>query len=78
MLHLPPLDSLRFFEAAARHESFVLAGRELGVTAAAVGHRIRGLEGHLGAALFERRRRSIHLNRRGRAYLRPVQSSLFM
>ena len=50
MLDLPPLDSLRFFEAAARHESFVLAGRELGVTAAAVGHRIRSLEGHLGAA----------------------------
>ena len=35
MLHLPPLDSLRFFEAAARHESFVLAGKELGVLAAA-------------------------------------------
>ena len=76
VLHLPPLDSLRFFEAAARHESFVLAGRELGVTAAAVGHRIRGLEGHLGAALFERRRRSIHLNRRGRAYLKEVQRIL--
>ena len=41
MLHLPPLDSLRFFEAAARHQSFVLAGKELGVTAAAVAHRIR-------------------------------------
>ena len=76
MLDLPPLDSLCFFEAAARHESFVLAGKELGVTAAAVGHCIRGLEGHLGAALFERRRRSIHLNRRGRAYLKEVQRIL--
>ena len=44
VLHLPPLDSLRFFEAAARHQSFVLAGKELGVTAAAVGHRIRTWE----------------------------------
>ena len=46
---LPPLDRLRFFEAAA-------------------GHRIRTLERHLDAELFERRRRSVHLNRRGRAY----------
>ncbi len=76
MLHLPPLDSLRFFEAAARHQSFALAGKELGVTAAAVGHRIRSLEGHLGAVLFERRRRSVHLNRRGRAYLKEVQRIL--
>ena len=76
MLHLPPLDSLRFFEAAARHQSFVLAGKELGVTAAAVGHRIRTLEKHLGAELFERKRRSVHLNRRGRTYLKEVQRIL--
>ena len=31
---LPPLDCLRFFEAAARHRSFALAGKELGVTSA--------------------------------------------
>ena len=69
VIPLPPLDCLRFFEAAARHQSFVLAGKELGVTAAAVGHRIRTLEKHLGAELFERRRRSVRLNRRGRVYL---------
>ena len=63
-------------DATALHQSFVLAGRELGVTAAAVGHRIRTLEGHLGAALFERRRRGVHLNRRGRAYLKEVQRIL--
>ena len=54
----------------------MLAGKELGVTAAAVGHRIRTLEGHLGAALFDRRRRSVHLNTRGRAYLKEVQRIL--
>ena len=43
------------------------AGKELGVTAAAVGHRIRTLERHLDAELFERRRRSVRLNRRGPA-----------
>ena len=77
-LHLPPLDSLRFFEATARHQSFVLAGKELGVTAAAVGHRIRTLEKHLGAELFERRRRSVHLNRRGRVGARTLSVAIFL
>ena len=58
----------RFFEAAARHRSFVCAAEELGVTPPAVGHRIRILEAHLGAELFERRRRGVYLNRRGRVY----------
>ena len=71
VIPLPPLDWLRFFETAARHQSFAPAGKELGVTAAAVGHRIRTrtLEQHLDAELFERRRRSVRLNRRGRACL---------
>ena len=64
---LPPLDRLRFFEAASRHRSFVPTAKELGVTAAA-DDRIRTLERHLDAELFERRRRSVHLDRRGRAY----------
>ena len=45
MIPLPPLDCLRFFEAAARHRSFVRASEELGVTPPAVAHRIRMLEG---------------------------------
>ena len=32
MLFLPPLDSLRFFEAAARFQGFARAAEELGVT----------------------------------------------
>ena len=41
---LPPLESLRFFEAAARHESFARAASELGVTAAAVAYHVRALD----------------------------------
>ena len=52
VISLPPLDCLRFFEAAARHRSFVRAAEELGVTPPAVAHRIRMLESHLGAELF--------------------------
>ncbi len=76
MLLLPPLESLRFFEAAARHQSFVRAAKELEVTSAAVAHRVRMLEKHLDVALFERRRRGVRLNRRGQAYLKEVQRIL--
>ena len=73
---LPPLDCLRFFESAARLRSFAHAGEELGVTPPAVAHRIRMLERHLGADLFERGRRSVRLNRRGRAYYEEVRRIL--
>ena len=68
MASLPPLDSLRFFDAAARHQSFVRAAEELDVTPAAVAHRIRTLEEHLRAPLFDRFHRGVRLNRRGRRY----------
>ena len=76
MKPLPPLDCLRFFEGAARHQSFAHAGKELGVTAPAVAHRIRMLESHLQAELFHRRHRSVRLNRRGRAYYEEVRRIL--
>src|SRR5512134_587353 len=63
---LPPLTSLRAFEAAARHLSFTKAARELHVTPAAISHQIRGLETHLGVVLFMRSSRSIVLTDQGR------------
>jgi len=51
---LPPLNSLRFFETAARHRSFARAAEELHVTPAAVSQQIKLLEDHLGVALFKR------------------------
>ena len=76
MLLLPPLESLRFFEAAARLQSFARAAAEVGVTRAAVAHRVRTLEDHLDVPLFDRRQRGVRLNRRGRAYLKEVQRIL--
>lgn len=58
---LPPLNSLRTFEAAARLRSFTKAARELHVTPAAVSHQIRGLEAHLGVTLFRRTTRKMAL-----------------
>ncbi|MGB9093231.1 MAG: transcriptional regulator GcvA [Gallionella sp.] len=51
---LPPLNALRFFEAVARHRSFVRAAEELHVTPAAVSQQIKLLEDHLGVTLFKR------------------------
>ena len=76
MLVLPPLDSLRFFEAAARHQSFVGSAAEVGVTPAAVAYRVRMLEKHLDVELFDRQPRGVRLNRRGQEYLKEVQRIL--
>jgi LysR family glycine cleavage system transcriptional activator len=63
---LPPLNSLRAFEATARHLSFSRAAAELHVTPAALSHQIRGLEEVLGLKLFHRRARAIELTEAAR------------
>jgi LysR family transcriptional regulator, glycine cleavage system transcriptional activator len=63
---LPPLNALRAFEAAARHLSLTKAALELHVTPGALSHQIRGLEEHLGVALFLRGARAIALTEAGR------------
>ena len=73
---LPPLECLRYFDAAARHQNFVRAAEELGITAAAVGYRVRTLEEHFGHQLFDRHSRGVRLNPRGRACLGEVQRLL--
>jgi LysR family transcriptional regulator, glycine cleavage system transcriptional activator len=56
---LPPLATLRTFEAVARNLSFTRAADELALTQSAVSHQIRALEDHLGASIFERLHRGI-------------------
>ena len=75
-MRLPPLESLRFFRLAGRYESFAEAARELGVTPAAVAHRIKVLEKYLGLRLFQRGAHGITLSAHGRAYLSEVQRIL--
>lgn len=65
---LPPLKSLRAFEAAARHLSFTRAADELYVTQAAISHQIKSLEDFLGIALFVRRNRQLTLTDEGQIY----------
>ncbi|MEW5889266.1 MAG: LysR family transcriptional regulator [Pseudomonadota bacterium] len=66
---LPPLTSLRAFEAAARHMSFKKAAEELHVTPAAVSQQIKALEDYLGVALFRRLTRALELTDDAQAML---------
>ncbi len=74
--HLPPLNALRAFEAAARHLSFTKAAAELHVTQAAVSHQVKALEEYLQTPLFRRQNRAILLTDAGQAYLPPVREAL--
>ena len=53
-MKLSHLNGLRAFEATLRNGTFTAAADELGVTVAAVGQQIRGLENYLEITLFER------------------------
>ncbi len=64
---LPPLRTLRAFEAAARHLSFAQAAAGLGVTPGAVSHQIKALEDWLGSPLFHRMTRALCLTEAGEA-----------
>jgi DNA-binding transcriptional LysR family regulator len=72
MLHQIPLSLLRAFEAAARTGSFRAAAMELSLTPSAVSHAVRKLEHSLGAGLFIRNARAVHLSPEGEALMRHV------
>lgn len=73
---LPPLNSLRAFEAAARHCSFRHAAEELHVTHSAISHQVKLLETQLQVALFQRRARSVELTDAGRLYFPVLRDAL--
>ena len=62
---LPSLNSLRAFEAAARHMSFQKAAEELFVTPSALSYQIRQLEDHVEQPLFLRLNRAVKLTEAG-------------
>lgn len=76
MRRLPPLASLRAFEAAARQMSFKKAAEELTVTPTAISHQIRLLEETLGLRLFERRTRQVVLTEAGQQLFPALRDGL--
>ncbi|USI72575.1 LysR family transcriptional regulator [Sphingomonas morindae] len=59
------LADFTYFLAIARHRSFRRAGLELGVSASALSHSLKALEGRLGVRLFNRTNRSVTLTAAG-------------
>lgn len=69
---LPPLNSLKCFEATGRLLSFTRAADELNVTQAAVSHQIKVIEEDLGVQLFVRHPRKLVLTEQGKLLLPEV------
>lgn len=73
---LPVLNTLRAFEAAARHGSFTRAAEELCVTQGAVSHQVKTLEEELGVKLFNREYQRLVITQAGREYLVEIRDAL--
>ena len=75
MRKIHSLQSLRNFEAAARHLSFKSAAVELCVTPTAVSHHIKKLEEQLDCQLFERKTRRVILTAQGQELFNALYKS---
>ncbi|MBT1157268.1 LysR family transcriptional regulator [Aminobacter anthyllidis] len=73
---LPPLTTLRAFEAAARLMSFKAAAEELRVTQSAISHQVASLERYLGTLMFLRLPGRVELSEQGAVYYPVVQDAL--
>jgi len=73
---LPPLNSIRAFEAAYRHMSFALAADELAVTPSAVSQQVKNLEDWLGVPLFHRLPRGLEASEAARKYAPGLTDAL--
>ena len=71
---LPNLESLKAFEAAARHLSFTLAADELCITKGAISYQIKRLEAEVNQSLFKRNVRQVLLTDAGQQLYQSTQS----
>jgi DNA-binding transcriptional LysR family regulator len=62
----PDFADFSYFLVIARHRNFRLAGLELGVSASALSHSLKALEGRLGVRLLNRTNRSVTLTAAGK------------
>lgn len=74
---LPPLNSLKAFERAARNLSFTKAAEELYVTQAAISHQVKLLEDFLDVELFVRKNRALELTPQGERYYAEISPLLY-
>lgn len=74
-LQMPPLDTLRAFEAAARLGSFSGAAEALNLTHGAVSRQVAKLEHWLGSRVFLRQARGVALTPEGQRLLQRTQEA---
>ncbi|AZO76285.1 MULTISPECIES: LysR substrate-binding domain-containing protein [unclassified Bosea (in: a-proteobacteria)] len=72
---LPPLDTLRAFEAAARSGSFSAAAEALNLTHGAISRQVAKLEHWLGLRVFERQARGVALTPEGQRLFQRTQEA---
>jgi LysR family glycine cleavage system transcriptional activator len=65
---VPPLSTLRSFEAAVRFGSFKAAAEDLGLTQSAISHQVNSLETHFHTKLFVRQGNKLVLTKAGEIY----------
>jgi DNA-binding transcriptional LysR family regulator len=63
---MPSIRTMKIFLAVVRHGTFAAAGKQIGLTPAAVGLQMRALENDLRCVLFDRSARAAVLNASGR------------
>lgn len=68
------LADFTYFLAIARHRSFRRAGLELGLSASALSHALRGLETRLGVRLLHRTNRSVTLTAAGEQLMASISA----
>jgi LysR family glycine cleavage system transcriptional activator len=73
---IPSIAALMAFEAAARHESFTLAAKEVSLTESAISRQIAVLESTLGVSLFVRNKQRVVLTRAGALYATQIRRSM--
>jgi Transcriptional regulator len=73
---LPPMHTLRTFEALGRLRNFTRTAEELYLTASAVSHQIKAIESFYATKLFQRNRRDVMLTPAGERLLEVVRGML--
>jgi DNA-binding transcriptional LysR family regulator len=67
------LADFSYFLAIAKHRSFRRAGLEIGISASALSHALKGLEARLGVRLLNRTNRSVTLTAAGEALFAAIE-----
>ena len=75
-MHIPPMQALRAFEAAARRQSLSRAAEALSLTHGAISHQIKALEAALNVRLIERAGRGIRLTEEGERLAARLRGAL--